>query len=151
MQVQESSALQQNARQREDEIEELRDKVQTLEADKQSLVMENGNLRTKAFGNEHKAARLNRLTELLHEMSSSSETRYRFSSTLIVDAMAIRGINLAEFGIDRARFETYLKWASDVLANNTNALNPTDGFRGPGLLLKASTEGGEDVSGVSIL
>ena len=51
--------------------------------------------------------------------------------------------NLAEFGIDPTRHQTYLQWALDMVANKASAFNATEGFRGPVLLL---IDGGEDAS-----
>lgn len=141
----ESSTSQQVIHQLEDKIEELENKIQTLETIKQSLSEENWGLRANAFGNERKAANLNTLTELIHEMAASDEMWQRFAVTIFVGKMASGGLNLAEFGIDRTRHETYLQWASDLVANKVSAFNPTEGFRRPVLLL---TEAGEDAAQV---
>ena len=53
--------------------------------------------------------------------------------------------NLAEFGIDPTRHQTYLQWASDMVANKASAFNPIEGFRDPVLLL---IDGGEYASQV---
>lgn len=140
-----SSTSQQVVHQLEDKIEELENKIQTLEAIKQSLSEENWGLRANAFGNERKAANLNTLTELIHEMAASDEMWQRFAVTIFVKNMADGGLNLAEFGIDRTRHETYFQWASDLVANKVSAFNPTEGFRGRVLLL---TDGGEDAAQV---
>jgi Trp operon repressor len=132
-------------RQQDDKIEELENKVQTLDQVKESLSEENRNLRATVFPNERKAAKLNEMTELIHEMSTSSVMWHRLAVTIFGGSMADRGLNLAEFGIDQARFQTYLQWASDMISNKTSAFNPTEGFRGPVLLL---TGGGEDASQV---
>jgi hypothetical protein len=131
--------------QQDDKMKELVDKFQTLDRAKESLSEENRNLRATGFPNELKAAKLNKLTDLIHEMSTSSEMWHRLAVTIVVGSMPDRGLNLAEFGIDQARFQTYLQWASDMISNKTSALNPTEGFRGPVLLL---TGGGEDASQV---
>ena len=72
----------------------------------------------------------------------------RFAATISAGAMADRGLNLAEFGIDQTRLQTYIQWASDLISKNASALSPTEGFRGPVLLL---TDGGEDVPQVGTL
>ena len=144
----ESSTSPQVVSQLQDKIEELENKLQTIEEGMQSLGEENGDLRTKAFGNERKAARLTEVTELIHEMSTSSEMWRRFAATISAGAMADRGLNLAEFGIDQTRLQTYIQWASDLISNNASALSPTEGFRGPVLLL---TDDGEDVPQVGTL
>lgn len=140
-----SSTSQQVVDQLEDKIEELKNKTQTLEALERSLSEENWGLRANAFGNERKAANLNTLTELIHEMAASDEMWQRFAVTIFVKKMADGGLNLAEFGIDRTRHETYLQWASDLVANKVSAFNPTEGVRGRVLLL---TYGGEDAAQV---
>lgn len=87
---------------------------------------------------EPQVALLNNIKDLIHTMFTAPAEYDRFAVTCFVQALSENGVRLSEFGIDPARFASYLTWAQAKVKSESSPVVPVEGFRRAGTFFPLS-------------
>lgn len=112
----------------DEEIKEQRTTVGDLQATNAALTEQVRNLNARIYKLEPEKSTLDGLKKLMHRMSQDEDLWSRLGVTIFITAMKKEEANLATFGIEPVQFETYYKWAQDLVTYQESRLDPKSGF-----------------------